>query len=107
MDEIEKIYKTCNIKKYRLLDRDHKLKWVYPSFTAEKQIELIKWLARNTYRNYFTVDYYFNEKYWRCKCNLCVSCGTNDFENALASVLNALWQSLTKEERKQIKDILE
>ena len=31
----------------------------------------------------------------------------NEFEEALASRVNVLWQDLTEEERKQIKEILE
>lgn len=49
MSEIKKMYENCNIKKYRLLDRDNKLKWVYPPFTAEKQLEIVKMILFSTW----------------------------------------------------------
>ena len=77
----------------------------YPPFTAEKQIELIKWLAvkgdfdssvdiaKNTY-NYWTM--YFQGTRWTAE----------GFEETLAELINNLWQDLTEEECKQIKNIL-
>lgn len=77
----------------------------YPPFTAEKQIELIKWAARtgepkveigysSVYgywvENYTDTRYYFGEQ----------------FDSALASLINSIWQDLTEEEKQQIKDIL-
>lgn len=90
MNEVEKMYRNCNIKKYRLLDRDNKLKWVYPPFTAEKQLELIKWLIVHSFHICLEDE-------------LIVSA----FEDSLANLINNLWQYLTEEERKQIKNILE
>jgi len=94
MNEIEKMYKKCNIKKYRLLDRDGKLKWVYPPFTAEKQIKLVEffissvwWLNLKSLDK--TLDYSLN------------------FENKLARLVNGLWQDFTKEQQQQVKGILE
>ena len=63
----------------------------YPPFTAEKQIELTRklWELRpNIYPNFdLLVNYSYGEM--------------------IANFVNSLWQSLTEEERKQIKDILE
>ena len=82
-----------------------KVKISYPPFTAEKQIELIKWAARtgepkveigysSVYgywvENYTDTRYYFGEQ----------------FDSALASLINSIWQDLTEEEKQQIKDIL-
>lgn len=84
----------------------------YPPFTAEKQIELIKWLAIN--KKDFGVHYRdYNEEYcWVCGCEFNVEdyLRFNEditFEKTLAGLINAIWQSLTEEERKQIKNILE
>ena len=77
----------------------------YPPFTAEKQLELIKWAARKQPKveigwspaygywveNQTDTRYYFGDQ----------------FDNALVSLINYLWQDLTEEERKQIKEILE
>lgn len=105
--EIEKMYSNIKIKKYRLLDRDGKLKWIYPHFTAEKQLELIKLLG--SIRDY-TVEIdkckvYFvacreagsNNKHWGSH---------NIFEEALAEVVNDVWKDLTEEEKEQIRRIL-
>lgn len=76
----------------------------YPPFTSEKQIELIKWLARlepveigysSVYgywvENQTDIRFYFGDQ----------------FDNALASFINILWQDLTEEEKQQVKGILE
>jgi len=80
---------------------------IYPPFTAEKQLELIKWLVQNSYRNYFTIDYSFDKKLWRCKCNLSDSDYEFIFEESLASLINSLWQDITTDEKQKIKEILE
>ena len=93
MSEIEKMYKNCNIKKHRLLDRDGKLKWVY-SFTAEKQLKLIEFFISSVWwmnlkSLHKTLDYSLN------------------FEDKLAKMVNYLWLSLSEEEKQQVKGILE
>ena len=76
----------------------------YPPFTAEKQIELIKWLKDN--RNFHTCG------------NWCTSLDStgetiehrdSKFEEALAGLINQLFtaQDLTEEEKQQVKGILE
>lgn len=62
---------------------------VYPPFTAEKQIKLIKWMIKTTHKHLLQ--------------NIVVEC----FSESLAGILNTYWSSLTEEERKQIKNILE
>lgn len=59
-----------------------------PPFTAEKQLELIKFLIKN-YNYYLEVI------------------DTNNFENSLGESLNDLWQDLTEEEKAEILKILE
>ena len=61
----------------------------YPDFTAEKQIELIKWCLDN-YRGYI-----FD------------SIETEWFEEQLCAFINNIWQDLTEEEKQQVKGILE
>ena len=78
-------------------------------FTAEKQIELIKWLSKS--KNGFG---FFNDGTEGLSCH----CDFNwewfrkdfyaeDFDNALAGLINSLWQDLTEEEKQQVKGILE
>ena len=87
----------------------------YPPFTAEKQIELIKWLAIN--KEDFGIFYkdYDEECCWVCGCMFNVEdylMFNEDavFEESLAGLINNLWQNkmlgLTVEEKEQIKEIL-
>lgn len=76
----------------------------YPSFTAEKQLELIKWSARREPKveiGYSSVYGYWVENQTDTRYYF-----GDQFDNALASLINILWQDLTVEERKQIRDIL-
>lgn len=69
-------------------------KIVYPPFTAEKQIELICFLLNANIK----IDIC---KEPNMKMEIC------DIAEALAEVTNTIWQDLTEEERKQIKNILQ
>ncbi len=77
----------------------------YPDFTAEKQINLILFLANREIRispTYISSGYYLNNIH-KIKSSRNIS----TFEESLAQHINAIWQDLTEEERKQIKNILE
>ena len=133
MSEIEKMYKNANVEKHLAYfechrgrsstrkcpinydERDegcfycsceNKMKEVYEysPFTAEKQIELIKWLVHYIKQINITDaisgEFYFTA--FGCVGNMKI-----DFEEALASLLNELWQNLTSEEKQQVKGILE
>lgn len=107
MSEIEKLYENAKIKKYQLLDRDNKLKWVYPEFTAEKQFELIKCLAK---RLDFGLEYY-QDKTWAVQTQLGwdgyeVMYEHKNFDEALSGLINHLWKNLTDTEKAEIKEIL-
>lgn len=115
MTQIEKMFKNAGIKKCnRMLPcpfknecEDCEFNW-YPDFTAEKQIELIKFLGR--IKDYtveidkFKGVYYVgcrkagsNNKHWGCH---------NIFEESLAELVNDIWQSLTNQEKEEIRGIL-
>ena len=104
MNEIEKMYGNANIKAKEYCDRDSdacmsccpewenrqdcwKYKSVIPPFTAEKQLELIKWFIHS--RHFSPVR--FNARW---------------VVDDIASHINFLWQSLTEEEKQQVKEIL-
>ena len=124
MSEIEKMYKNVGVTKIGIrkcttteyLDCQNycfvseknkcdKFSYQYPPFTAEKQIELIKWVAQREPKieigyssvcgywveNQTDTRYYFGDK----------------FDSALASLINGLWQSLSEEEKQHVKGILE
>lgn len=77
----------------------------YPPFTAEKQLNLIIFLANREIRispTYISSGYYLNDLH-KIKSSRNIS----NFENSLAQHINAIWQDLTEEEKASIKNILE
>ena len=78
----------------------------YPPFTAEKQLNIIKWLLKS-----YDID--FSQLGERIDTSLdgvnCISgLGSgNTFEESLAQAINDLWQDLTDADKAQIKEILE
>ena len=126
MNEIEKMYENCNIipkqEGYCGWDCDcpypdiinsgcgdecpyweYEDEAKYPPFTAEKQLELIKWLAR---KGLIQINYSSHQCYQFNSFRVGGDYKT-DISEALASHCNNLWQDLTEEERKQVKGILE
>ena len=133
MTEVEKLYSLagftkrdiehCNYNRHIRCTNDDcedcaylEIRFEYPPFTAEKQIELIKWLM-----NYPMLDeirLYFNEpsKTYNIQVmSLPEECGYqssyterhNTFEQTIVNLICNLWQDLTESERKQIKEMLE
>lgn len=135
MNEIKKMYKNANVEKHLAYFECHrgrssmrccpinsderdkgcfscffrdKMKEVYqyPPFTAEKQLELIKFLSWHfeygikitKYLNGFSINNYTGT---RC------SELSKTFDESLASIVNKIWQDLTPEEKQQIKELLE
>lgn len=112
-DRIQQMKKEENTKYDRYTDsvdtefgRIEKAYINYPPFTAEKQIELIKWLINS-------FDIGLSKLGQRIDTSLdgisCISgLGSADtFEDSLCMAIIDLWQDLTEEERKQIRGILE
>ena len=126
MNEVEKLYENAGIKKGIIPcpanyygydctrnnqdDKDCSCAIEgYPLFTAEKQLELIKWLGKN--KNGFGLFDDGTESL-SCHCDFHwewfrKDFYAEDFDSALAGLINTLWQDLIEEERKQIKNILE
>lgn len=132
MNEVEKMYENAGVKADRIVcyrgfdncvDNDfnchcHNEKpcedatKIYPPFTAEKQIELIKWLARHNFvvcKNlggwYTGINPTYDEDFG-ITCNKRAT-NLDSFEYTLAGLINYLWQDLTEEEKERIKEILE
>lgn len=115
MSEIEKLYENANADKDCKLYANYgacpdKTKectyceyYVYPEFTAEKQLKLIKWLiikhSLEINKGRYTTYFMCNRKKYKCSSD-------DDF-TMLIKYMNEIWQDLTEEERKQIKEILE
>jgi len=96
MSEIEKMYENAKVKKYRLLDRGNKLKWVYPPFTAEKQLEILCFIVNNKHSVTFHDQVFRSDKLTLEK-----------IQENLAWAVNRIWEDLTSEEKQQVKGILE
>lgn len=131
MSEVEKMYKNAGVEtnKYKIcctgckhiskveVINGYPSEWIcdkydevancdkaepdYPPFTAEKQLEITKFLFKKSV--YYDVK---DDKYW-FYWEECESAGYKPYDEAIAHFINRLWQDLTKEERKQIKEILE
>lgn len=118
MSEIEKMYENAGIKKInthqseidngdpRFTGISYSDSYIkYPPFTAEKQIELIKWLANTEHYIQSISMIYGGKKYY--VENERYNGIASSFEEALAEVVNELWRDLTEEEKQQVKGILE
>lgn len=131
MNEIEKLYENAGIPKYgkrqcrdseylecqnycfiNMDNKCDKFGFIYPSFTAEKQLELIKfcfdkyevigktpdvdrcilYITSDAEDRAFVVTDY-------------ISCET--WEESIAGLINRFWQDFTEKEKQQIKEILE
>ena len=120
MNEVEKMYENANVEKQgacpyncttvpyhncEVCKYKDDIHWFYPPFTAEKQLELIKWLSKFDLRIEqpdYAKNNYFIETHIRVFSKFMPI-----FEEALAGIINTLWESILEEERKQIKEILE
>jgi len=124
MSEIEKMYENAELRYYYcgddyiaeyMLEKEctkgdrekcKKCMFVkrgHSPFTAEKQLELINWLGElqiDTRKGYWHLA-----KFGRTTKTIYADNGNSG--EALSEIVNQLWQSLTEEERKQIKEILE
>ncbi len=115
--EIDKLYENAGVEKKRMCkwtcrgnefcstncEHYESTKEFYPPFTAEKQLELIKWLVRN--QDIFKITYH-REFLWCSGVEWVESGCYEEFEESLADLLNNLWQSLTEEEKEQIRSVL-
>lgn len=117
MSEVTKLYKNAGVLKECLSPCYINKTWRkthdcpncdnrenYPPFTAEKQLSLIKLLSK--YLIHIDSDNGKYEVYILSIGNLQYDY-YDTFEETLAYCINNLWQDLTEEERKQIKEILE
>ena len=132
MNEIEKLYENAGVEpiaeycKHQCNNEfddnacigcKHIEKVEYPPFTAEKQIELIKLLAHKDYDKdallininasnytYFSLGINSSDDGNGLYEDYCF--GSKQFDEALAGVVNLIWQDLTEEEKQQIRDIL-
>jgi hypothetical protein len=106
-------YRTKNGKIYEGKNpKNRNIRLCKPRFTAEKQIELIKWLAKIYELSINWVEQYYNSyrfavrNYKNGRLNHSV-CGYEvPFEETLAYLINRIWQDLTNKEKDEIRNIL-
>ena len=109
MSEITKLYENAGFIQKRCEDYScivcdkNKDCNKYPPFTAEKQLELIKWLAR---KGLLQINYSSHQCYQFNSFRVGGDYKSN-LSEALASHCNNLMQDLTEEEKQQVKGILE
>ena len=118
MNEVEKMYGNAELiycskcRHYSEIDCIYMCENKYPPFTAEKQLEIIKWLGELDMLEIMRTTR--EDKAWIINSEYGMSGNVYKhtsrmklFKEALAGLINSLWQDLTEEERKQIKEILE
>lgn len=123
MSEIEKMYKLANVQpqyKKRIECKEgysigqpcekcpcincekSVFEDVMPPFTAEKQIEIVKFLLHKGV--YYDTD---GDTYWFHYTDEIENATYRPFKEAIAEFINGFWQDLTEEEKQQVKGILE
>ena len=113
MNEVEKLYENVGIEpivRDNAIGRgyyiEHQRVEEYPPFTADKQLELTKWLIQYVGEFYVSFTAFGTLKDWEMLYDLKFSVHRNSFEECLAGFINSLWQDLTSEEKEQIRRIL-
>lgn len=103
-DNLQKLYEIAGVDSVGF--NIYTLKDEYPPFTAEKQLELIKWFVK-TFAEIETleINYHLNDCFQISSCNS-VSKFEFGFEEALASFIFNLYQDLTDDQKQEIKRIL-
>ena len=114
MTEISKMFKNANIKKIHKYQREidngdprftgigHSDSYiVYPDFTAEKQLKIVKFILHKGV--YYDAD---GDTYWFHYTDEIENATYRPFEEAIAEFINAIWQDLTDREKGEIRRIL-
>lgn len=106
MNEIEKMYENCNFEKSMGVGSP----LVLHPFTTEKQIKLIKLLAHKA-NNGLLINIHITNGGASMVFDDLGDESTSassfiNFEECIAKLVNNLWQDLTKEEKEQVKGIL-
>lgn len=111
MNEIEKLYKNVGIEepiaRLKIFKDDNGKIYTQPPFTAEKQIELIKWLAN--YERFCCWKFKPTNQWVIYDSTYLVDgrdIANSNFEECLASWVISIWDDLTEAEQNEIKNIL-
>lgn len=107
MSEIEKLMQNAGVEKEWKPLPYGDIEEYYPEFTAEKQLELIKYLAITKAVLIKQNRIFIGFETGNPKDLKCVEDLDLNFEETLAGLVNNLWQNLTDTEKAEIKRILE
>lgn len=83
---------------------DRKSIWDYPPFTAEKQLELIKWLSK---RRLLNIAFSNDKSTYQLFNDKCTGSFCSDLATAIATLVQCELDFCTEEEKQQVKDILQ
>ena len=111
MTEIEKLYSLVGVEKHKTHHKDYEdWFWAYPPLTAEKQIELIKFVGT---LGQLEILQTLSEHNWIIRSDFNLELNTyrhsarnKCFEESLASLVMSIWQDLTEAEQNEIREIL-
>ena len=107
MSEIEKMYELAGVEKeYKIhtIDWQSFKEYYYPPFTAEKQIAILQLLTQQCD---LTISHFTEWEFIHYDGQEPTQVTGEDFAETFAKLINAYWQSLTEEEKQQVKGILE
>ena len=105
MSEIELLYKNAGVGYLTyIVDTFPPVKYPQIKFTAEKQLELIKFILGKGV--YYDTDKNCQEVWFHYTDDI-ENASYKPFDEAIAEFINNLWQDLTEEEKQQIKEILQ
>lgn len=104
-DNIQKLYEITGVDSVGF--NTYTLKDEYPPFTAEKQLDLIKFVSN--FKVYEVIKHE-NRKWYMCACIGCddyYESRSESFDQAVAGLIINLWQDLTDDQKQEIKRILQ
>lgn len=115
MSEIEKLYENAGVEKdcriyknyfecpFKKTQCEQCEDYDYPPFTAEKQLNIVKFLLNKSV--YY--DTYGDREYWFHLSDEIENSKYREFDEAIAECINKMWKDLRDYEKVQIKEILE
>lgn len=109
------VYSLCSCSKGEIKDyctnkqdyrycKVYKVNKIYPPFTAEKQIAILQLL---TQRCDLAISHFTEWEFIHFDGQEATQVTGKDFAETFAKLINEYWQDLTKEEKQQVKEILE
>lgn len=119
MNEIEQMYRNAGVERKKpacvecFLDRHScnrtydECPELYPPFTAEKQLEVIKAISIRQAVLLKQNRFFIGFESEKTKDLVCAEHLDLSFEIALAALINHLWQDITEDEKQKIREILE